>query len=167
MTLPYRRNVGAVLFNHLGSVFLGRRSDITDREVWQCPQGGIDAGEEPAVAVLRELREEIGTDDVLILGEHTEWLSYDFPADLPQRDRVARHRGQTQRWFALLLLAGDSAIDLAAHGTPEFDRWRWAELSELATLDVGFKRPVYQRLAVDFAPYAALARLRSCSQSRP
>jgi len=165
MTLPYRRNVGAVLFNRRGQVFLGRRSDITAREVWQCPQGGIDGDEDPATAVMRELREEIGSNDALILGEHTEWLSYDFPADLPQRDRVARHRGQTQRWFALLLRAGDDAINLAAHGTPEFDRWRWAELTELATLDVGFKRPVYQRLAVDFAVYVDQARTMKLCES--
>jgi len=162
-TLPYRRNVGAVLFNRQGLVFLGRRSDITEREVWQCPQGGIDEGEDAEVAVLRELREEIGTDDAVVLGQHPEWLSYDFPPDLamrtwPHHDRTSRYRGQIQLWFGLLLRAKDSAVDLAAHGTPEFDRWRWAELGELAGLDVGFKRPVYQRLAVDFADLAALAR---------
>ena len=150
--LPYRPNVGAVLFNHRGQVFLGRRADITDREVWQLPQGGIDAGEDPQTAVLRELREEIGTDDAAILGSHPETLTYDLPPELRGSVWGGRFRGQTQQWFALRLLADDSAIDLTAHGAPEFSAWRWAPLESLADLDVGFKRPIYQRLAVDFAP---------------
>jgi len=153
--LPYRPNVGAVLFNRQGQVFLGRRSDITDRDVWQLPQGGIDAGEDPAIAVLRELREEIGTGDATILGSHPGPLTYDLPPELLGIAWRGEFRGQTQQWFALVLNADDSAIDLAAHGTPEFNAWRWAELHELAELDVGFKRPIYQRLAVDFAPFRA------------
>ncbi len=152
--LPYRPNVGAVVFNRVGLVFLGRRADIKAREVWQCPQGGIDEDEDPAQAVMRELREELGTDGAVILAEHPEWLSYDLPPQLVKQSWGGRFRGQTQRWFALRLVAQDSEIDLGAHGTPEFDAWRWAELAELAQLDVGFKHPIYQRLAVDFAPFA-------------
>ena len=63
--LPYRPNVGAVLFNPDGLVFVARRADMPNAEGpaggWQLPQGGIDEGENPRTAVLRELEEEIGT----------------------------------------------------------------------------------------------------------
>ncbi len=62
--LPYRPNVGAVLFNRNGLVFVARRADLPDVEGppggWQLPQGGIDPGEDPRSAVLRELAEEVG-----------------------------------------------------------------------------------------------------------
>ncbi len=156
--LPYRPCVGIVLFNREGRVFLGRRSDLAGKNVWQCPQGGIDAGEDPATAAKRELREEIGTDTAQFMGEHPEWLNYDLPDKLIGVAWGGRFKGQTQRWFAMRFDARDRTIDLATHGTPEFDAWRWADLAELATLDVGFKRPTYQRLAQDFAPFVAIAR---------
>jgi len=158
MNLPYRRNAGAVLFNRQGLVFLGRRADITDREVWGLPQGGIDAGEDPAAAIMRELHEEIGTDAAVILGVHPETLRYDLPEELIGVAFGGRYRGQIQHWFALLFTGEDSAINLEAHGDPEFSAWRWAGLGELAILDSGFKRAIYQRLAVDFLPFETKAK---------
>ena len=117
------------------------------------PQGGIDAGEDPAHAVFRELREEIGTDAAEIIGEYPGWLSYDFPPELivPYRDRF---RGQTQRWFALRFTGSDDMIRLDADAHPEFDAWRWADIDELANLAVAFKRPIYEALARQFAGFA-------------
>jgi len=86
MSLPYRDNVGAVLFNALGQVLVARRADMPNAEGaaggWQLPQGGMDAGEDPAVAIFRELQEEIGTAEAEILAEHPEWLFYDLPQEL-------------------------------------------------------------------------------------
>ena len=117
------------------------------------PQGGIDAGEDPARAVFRELREEIGTDAAEIIGEYPSWLSYDFPPELivPYRDRF---RGQTQRWFALRFTGSDDMIRLDADPHPEFDAWRWADINELASLAVAFKQPIYEALAREFARFA-------------
>ncbi len=156
--LPYRPNVGAVLFNADGRVFVARRADFPNAEGpaggWQLPQGGIDAGEDPRGAVLRELAEEIGTDRAEIIGEHPEWLTYDLPADLIGVALRGRWRGQRQRWFALRFTGTDSDIRLDADPHPEFDAWRWAELAELPALAVEFKRPIYEILARSFAPLA-------------
>ena len=57
---PYRPCVGIFLLNNNGLVFAGRRID-SRAEAWQMPQGGIDAGESPLQACMREMREEIGT----------------------------------------------------------------------------------------------------------
>ena len=156
--LPYRPNVGAVLFNREGLVFVARRADLPNAEGpaggWQLPQGGIDADEDPRAAVLRELAEEIGTDKAEIIGEHAEWLSYDLPPELVGVALGGRYRGQRQRWFALRFLGEDSDIRLDADPDPEFDAWRWAELAELPELAVGFKRAIYQVLAEAFAPFA-------------
>jgi putative (di)nucleoside polyphosphate hydrolase len=157
--LPYRRNVGAVLFNPAGLVFVARRAVQPGRTSgaggWQLPQGGLDEGEDPAEAVLRELAEEIGTSDVTILAEHPEWLSYDLPPEAAKHSWGGKYRGQTQKWFALRFRGADSDIRLDAEQPPEFDAWRWAELAELPGLAVGFKRPIYERLAEDFVRFAA------------
>ena len=158
-SLPYRPNVGAVLFNRAGLVFVARRNDLPDQEAptgwWQLPQGGIDASEEPRAAVLRELAEEIGTDRAEIIGEHPDWLTYDLPPALLGVALGGRFRGQRQRWFALRFTGEDSDIRLDADPHPEFDAWRWVALSELPGLDVDFKRPIYEALVRSFARFAA------------
>lgn len=157
--LPYRPNVGAVLFNRDGKVLVARRADLPNAEGtpggWQLPQGGIDANEDPRVAVLRELEEEIGTARAVIIGEHPAWLTYDLPTELVGVALGGRYRGQRQRWFALRFLGedGDIRLDLDPH--PEFDAWRWAELAELPALAVGFKRAIYALLADTFARFAS------------
>jgi putative (di)nucleoside polyphosphate hydrolase len=152
--LPYRRNVGAALFNRAGKVLVARRADLGRDAAyqWQLPQGGIDGDEDPATAVLRELDEEIGTNAVEMIGEISDWLSYDFPPEVVTKFG-ARHRGQQQRWFALRFLGSDDMIRLDAHNHPEFDEWRWTELSSIPALAVPFKRPIYERLARDFARF--------------
>jgi 8-oxo-dGTP pyrophosphatase MutT (NUDIX family) len=103
--LAYRPGVGIVLFNASGKVFLGLRSDGT--QAWQLPQGGIERGEEPRAAALRELEEEIGTAAAEILAE-TDWLAYDLPAELRSRLWGGRYRGQRQKWFAMRFLGADA-----------------------------------------------------------
>jgi putative (di)nucleoside polyphosphate hydrolase len=155
--LPYRDNVGALLFNAKGLVLVARRADMPNAEGaaggWQLPQGGVDKGEDLRAAVLRELAEEIGTDRAEIIAEHPEWLTYDFPPELAQQGfRIARrYRGQRQRWFALRFLGADSDIRLDADEHPEFDAWRWASIEELPGLAVHFKRDIYAELTRAFA----------------
>lgn len=158
--LPYRRNVGAVLFSRSGRVFVARRADMPNAEGpaggWQLPQGGIDEGEDPATAILRELEEEIGTRNADIIGEHPAWLTYDLPPDLLGIAWRGQYRGQRQRWFAMRFLGDDSEIRLDLDPHPEFDAWRWVSLAELPALAVPFKRAIYQTLAESFARFAHL-----------
>ncbi len=151
----YRPCVGVMLFNRDGLVFAGRRRDIGDA-AWQMPQGGIDAGETPRDAALRELAEEAGTDQVEIVAESEGWLTYEFPDEL--RDRVwgGRYAGQTQRWFLMRFTGEDSDIDVAASEPAEFGAWRWMRLDDLVRGIVAFKRPVYDRIAAEFG--AAIRR---------
>lgn len=148
--LPYRRGVGAVLFNADGKVFVGCRVDRGRGTAWQLPQGGIDEGETPECAVLRELAEEIGTDKARIIAETRDWLTYDLPDPLVGVAWGGRYRGQRQRWFALRFTGEDGDIDLGAHDTPEFSDWRWVGLDELADLAVDFKRPLYHAIVAEF-----------------
>lgn len=159
--LPYRANVGAVLFSADGRVLVCRRADLRNGEAaaggWQLPQGGMDEGEDPRRAVLRELAEEIGTDRADIIGEHPGWLSYDLPPGLVGVALGGRYRGQRQKWFALRFRGADADIRLDADPHPEFDAWRWVALAELPALAVSFKRAIYQELAREFARF-----VRSC-----
>ncbi|GAA5266188.1 putative (di)nucleoside polyphosphate hydrolase [Acidiphilium sp. MT5] len=152
--LPYRANVGAALFNRQGEILVARRTDLKafERFPWQLPQGGIDAGEDPRRAVIRELREEIGTDAVTIIGEIPEWLTYDFPDEVMQK-LGNRHRGQRQRWFALRFLGTDDLIRLDADPHPEFSEWRWVSLATIVALAVPFKHHIYQRVADEFSRF--------------
>ncbi len=151
MPLSYRLNVGAVLFGPDKQVFVGRRAGFAG--AWQLPQGGIDAGEDPREAVMRELREETGTDKAEIIGEHPDWLQYDLPPELLGVAWGGKYRGQRQKWFALRFLGRDSDIKLDADSHPEFEDWRWVALPALPALAVAFKREIYEILARDFAIY--------------
>ncbi len=146
---PYRKGVGAVLFNAEGKAFVARRID-TPGEAWQFPQGGIDEGESPRHAVLRELAEETGTAKAEIIAESATWFSYDLPHDL--RDKVwgGRYRGQEQLWFALRFFGDDGDIDLEAGGDPEFSHWKWAPLVDISRQIVPFKRRMYERIVSEF-----------------
>lgn len=156
--LPYRPNVGAVLFNRTGLVFVARRANMPNAEGpaggWQLPQGGIDEGEDPGSALLRELEEEIGTSKAEVIGEHPDWLTYDLPPNLLGIAWRGRYRGQRQRWFALRFTGEDNDIRLDLDPHPEFDAWRWVPLPELPSLAVPFKRTIYEMLAESFARFA-------------
>jgi putative (di)nucleoside polyphosphate hydrolase len=118
------------------------------------PQGGIDEGEDPATAVLRELEEEIGTSKADVIGEHPHWLTYDLPPKLLGIAWRGRFRGQRQRWFALRFMGEDSDIRLDLDPHPEFDAWRWVPLTDLPSLAVPFKRPIYEILTESFSRFA-------------
>jgi putative (di)nucleoside polyphosphate hydrolase len=138
---------------------VARRADLPNAEApaggWQLPQGGIDKGEDPRGAILRELTEEIGTSHAEVIGEHDAWLTYDLPPELIGVALHGRYRGQRQRWFALRFTGVDSDIRLDLDPHPEFDAWRWVELAALPELAVPFKRPIYEILASSFARFAA------------
>jgi putative (di)nucleoside polyphosphate hydrolase len=150
--LPYRLGVGLVLFNAQGLVFAARRID-TELDAWQMPQGGIDKGEEPEVAALRELEEEIGTAKAEIIAETKDWLAYDLPKDLAAQVWKGKYRGQKQKWYALRFLGDDSDINIATEH-PEFSDWTWMPLAEVVEKIVPFKRDIYRAVAAEFLPLA-------------
>lgn len=146
-----RRGVGILLINFTGQVFVGQRSDMTE-EAWQMPQGGIEPGETAQAAALRELREELGTANAEVVARTNDWLSYELPAEILDRIPMPRGRGQVQRWFLLRFLGNDSEIDVATEH-PEFSSWKWLGAHELPTVVAPFKRELYRRVLVEFAPY--------------
>lgn len=148
--LPYRPNVGLMLLNRrTGQVFVACRLDTPG--AWQMPQGGIDEGETPREAALRELEEEIGTAKAEIIAESAQWLTYDLPADLVGKVWKGRYRGQKQKWFLLRFLGKDKDIDIQTKH-PEFSCWKWVDIEELPKLIVPFKRPIYEALVEEFRP---------------
>jgi putative (di)nucleoside polyphosphate hydrolase len=160
--LGYRRNVGIMVLNREGLVWIGQRYDApTDPEGpgtwWQMPQGGIDDGEDPATAALRELHEETGIRTVSLLGMSADWLTYDLPPALVGKAWGGRYRGQQQKWFAVRFDGDDSEINIdppAGHAR-EFSTWRWARAAELPALIVPFKRDVYTLVLAEFAHLTA------------
>jgi putative (di)nucleoside polyphosphate hydrolase len=166
--LPYRLCVGLMLLNRDGLVFMGRRRSEAGPEhvgggyAWQMPQGGIDPGENPYRAALRELYEETNVRSVSLLAEAPDWYAYDLPASVAGRAWKGRYRGQRQRWFAFRFQGPESEIDIARPGggkhRPEFDAWRWERMDRVCDLIIPFKRPVYEQVVAAFAHLAAPAQ---------
>ena len=150
-TLPYRPCAGAMLVNADGLVFVAKRID-TPGEAWQMPQGGIDEGEEPTKAVIREVLEEIGTDKVEIISESSKWRKYDLPDELIGKIWGGKYRGQRQKWFLLRFIGVDADIDIEAHDPPEFNDWKWVSIEETVDLIVPFKRQLYADIVAEFRP---------------
>ena len=146
----YRRGVGVMLLNRDGQVWVGRRIDRTT-EAWQMPQGGIDAGEEPWPAALRELEEETGIAPHLVerVVQCPERLRYELPVELVAKLWGGKWRGQEQDWFLCRFLGHESDINIAA-GDAEFDAWKWVDPADLPDLIVPFKRDLYRQLIAQF-----------------
>ena len=151
--LPYRPCVGLMLRNADGDVFVGQRRD-RDTDAWQMPQGGVDKGEDPRDAALRELWEETGitSDLVTIEAESKRWLPYDLPHDLVPRIWKGRYRGQEQKWFLMRFRGRDEQVNIATEH-PEFTAWRWLAPDALVANIVPFKRGVYVQVLKEFETY--------------
>ena len=148
--LPYRSNVGIMMVNEKGYVFVGQRLD-NNQNAWQMPQGGIDAGEDPETAAYRELLEETGVkkQDVRLVASASQWLSYDLPEDLIPILWNGKFRGQKQKWFLFKFLGEDGDINIATEH-PEFSKWKWISKENLLKEIVPFKKSVYENVLKEF-----------------
>jgi putative (di)nucleoside polyphosphate hydrolase len=162
--LPYRPCVGLTLINREGLVFIGRRrweagpGHVDHGHAWQMPQGGIDPGEDPYNAALRELYEETSVRSTTLLAEAPDWYGYELPQAVLGRAWRGRYRGQMQKWFALRFLGDDSEIEILNPGggrhKAEFVDWRWERLENLPEMIIPFKRPVYEKVVEAFRSVA-------------
>ena len=148
--LPYRSNVGIMMVNEKGYVFVGQRLD-NNQNAWQMPQGGIDAGEDPETAAYRELLEETGVkkQNVRFVASSSQWLSYDLPEDLIPILWNGKFRGQKQKWFLFKFLGEDGDINIATEH-PEFSKWKWISKENLLKEIVPFKKSVYENVLKEF-----------------
>jgi putative (di)nucleoside polyphosphate hydrolase len=146
--LPYRAGVGIMLINKQNHVFVAKRIDMK-AEAWQMPQGGIDEGETPEAAAMRELQEETGTNKASLIAKSNGWYHYDLPDDLIPIIWGGRYRGQKQRWFVMRFHGVDADINIQTPD-PEFSEWKWVEGKMLPDLIVPFKRDLYAALVEEF-----------------
>ena len=147
----FRPNVGIILANAGGQVLWAKRVGM---DAWQFPQGGINPGETAEQALFRELREELGLErgDVEPLGVTRDWVRYMLPKRYQRKGRVPLCIGQKQRWFALRLVAAESAVRFDLGAPPEFDRWRWVDYWHPLREVVSFKLDVYRAALHELSP---------------
>jgi len=150
-SLPYRKCVGIMLLNANNHVFVAKRIDMRS-EAWQMPQGGIDEGEDTRTAAMRELEEEIGTNNATIIAESDGWLSYDLPDELIGKVWKGKYRGQTQKWFLMRYEGDDSDINIETEH-PEFSQWKWTKPHTLPDNIVPFKRQLYRQILDEFSKH--------------
>eukprot|EP00252_Welwitschia_mirabilis_P022958 TRINITY_DN6374_c0_g1_i1.p1 TRINITY_DN6374_c0_g1~~TRINITY_DN6374_c0_g1_i1.p1 ORF type:complete len:156 (+),score=47.19 TRINITY_DN6374_c0_g1_i1:418-885(+) len=137
-------------------VFVASRLDVPG--AWQMPQGGVDEGEEPKAAAIRELHEETGVVSAEIIAEVPQWLTYDFPPAVKEKiDRLwgGDWKGQAQKWFLFKFTGNEKEINIAGDGTEaaEFSEWTWMLPDQVIEQAVDFKRPVYEQVFTFFAPH--------------
>ncbi|CAI8235276.1 MAG: RNA pyrophosphohydrolase [Planktomarina sp.] len=153
MKLPYRANVGIMVINQEGLVFVAQRLDHYS-DAWQMPQGGVDPGEDTQTAAIRELEEETGipANKVNIIAESSDWIPYELPPDLIPKLWDGKYRGQKQKWYLMKFLGEDTDINIDT-SEPEFSTWKWIDPKELPNAIVPFKRDVYVRVLEEFQDF--------------
>ena len=162
----FRPNVGIIICNQYGDVFWGKRHGHGS---WQFPQGGIDARERPLQAMYRELFEEVGLTpaDVAVVGWTQGWLRYRLPRNMVRRHAHPVCVGQKQKWFLLRLRSDESAFNLNATNSPEFDGWRWRSFWSVLPEVIYFKREVYYQALSQLAPFAPNVPQQCPGELRP
>lgn len=144
MSKKYRPNVSAVIltseYPKTCKILIAKRTDL--RDIWQFPQGGIDEGENPLNALKRELREEIGTDEIEVLAQYPKWINYDFPSSVGEK--FYPFDGQSQKYF-LVRLKSDSLININTE-KPEFDDYTFVDFDKIFDRIKHFKKPIYKQV---------------------
>jgi len=147
--LPFRQGVGMMILDKNNRVFVGKRLDSKSNG-WQMPQGGIDLGETPSSAALREMEEEVGSGKGEIIAESKKWYSYRVPDFLIPRLWGGKYCGQRQKWFLIRFQGDDSDININTE-YPEFDQWKWVEFDQLLADIIPFKLKLYEQVVDEFA----------------
>ena len=145
----YRKGVGMVIVNRKGQFFLGKRIGA---DAWQFPQGGIDEGETPEVALYRELYEETGLkkEKVEIIDISKKWLVYHIPHVFQRSNK--KYDGAMQKWFLLRFIGEDGDdINLNATEHAEFDSWKWSDRKTAIKSVIKFKKKVYESILQEFS----------------
>ena len=144
MNLPYRNGVGIFLLNKEKKLWIGKRVD-NNEDFWQMPQGGIDPKESDSEAMMRELKEEIGTNNIKVLCKSEEKFFYDLPKEFINKVWSGRYKGQAQQWYACEFIGSDNEINLNYH-KPEFSEWKWIEPEKILDLVIPFKKNLYKKI---------------------
>ena len=141
----YRLNVGIIVANSDGKLLYCKRKNSDN---WQFPQGGIDRNEDPFLAALRELYEEVGIqkDKVKLIKESENWYKYDLPRKYKKNNFLWNDfKGQKQKWF-LFKLIEEVMINLNNENNPEFDEFDWVDYWKPLDEIVEFKREIYKKV---------------------
>lgn len=148
----FRPCAGAIVFNDKGLVLLGNRIE-TPEDAWQFPQGGIEAGESPASAALRELFEETSVTSVKPVYTEEKATRYEFPPFVKEKfQRRGIDTVGQEIYFSLFYFYGDEKEINVNTAQPEFGQYAWKSFDFAVQNIIEFKKEVYVKAMKTFAP---------------
>lgn len=139
----YRPNAAVIVTDGQGNILLCERHDKPG--MIQTVQGGIDEGENPEEAAVRELKEELGIDpgDFEVKAYLIDTFKYDWTPEIQKRlkqlGKKVKFKGQEQHYF-LVEIDHDQEFDLDYHHR-EFSKVWWGKPEELVEKIWHRKRP--------------------------
>jgi putative (di)nucleoside polyphosphate hydrolase len=143
----YRQNVCIIVRKPSnGLLLVCHRKGFPLGKGWQFPQGGLHKGQDLISEARRELREEIGTDEISVIRVLPKRYVYEFPAGVKRRH--GNFSGQAQQWILVDFLQGDEAINFDRQPA-EFDSFEWVTPGTVLDRIVDFKKKVYTEAMKD------------------
>jgi putative (di)nucleoside polyphosphate hydrolase len=143
----YRRGVVAIIMNQQKEILLCQLQYAPMEYIF--PQGGIDEGESEEETLRRELREEIGTDDVHIIRKAKKTMRHKWtPPDLLWilAHYTSQYIGQEHRYFLVMLNHPDTPIRVDHQ---EFSSFKWVKREDVLNVVPLRKKEIYHQAFTD------------------
>ncbi len=162
ISLPFRPNVVGVIINKEGKILVVQRTsdaravaenslNPAREEHWQFPQGGVDLNEDSSLAVLREMREELGLENLVVLGKASKKNNYLWNHTIrPLFFNSFHYKGQSQEIY---FIKYEGSIDAITLEEKELSEYKWIEIEQVEKVLHYFRRDLAKIVTSEIGKY--------------